>query len=94
MKIANLKLKNFRNYERLDLNFEKSLNVFVGKNAQGKTNILEAIYFSALGKSFRICKDKEIIQWNKENGKCEINFQNRFRNKKIEVFRKKIKKNL
>ena len=86
MNIKNIKLKNFRNYDDLDLNFKESLNVFVGKNAQGKTNILESIYFSALGKSFRVCKDKDIIKWNKENGKCEIEFENRFRNKKIEVF--------
>jgi len=92
MNIKSLKLKNFRNYEKLDLTFEKGLNVFVGKNAQGKTNILEAIYFSALGKSFRLCKDKEIIQWNKESGKTEINFKNRFRNKKIEVFFQKNQK--
>ena len=86
MKIERIKLRNFRNYENLDLSFEKNLNVFVGKNAQGKTNILESIYFSGLGKSFRICKDKEIIKWNNENGYSEVDFKNRFRNKKIEVF--------
>ena len=92
MNIKNIKLKNFRNYEKIDLNFDKNLNVFVGKNAQGKTNILESIYFSALGKSFKICKDKEIIKWNEDFGKSEINFENRFRSKKIEVFLSKNQK--
>lgn len=86
MKVKELKLKNFRNYELLDLKFEKPLVVFTGKNAQGKTNILEAIYFSALGKSFRSCKDKDVVKWDKENGKSEILIENRFRNKKIECF--------
>lgn len=86
MKIKKIGLKNFRNYELLDLEFEKPLNIFVGKNAQGKTNILEAIYFSALGKSFHSCQDKEIIRFGQENGKSEITVENRFRNKKIECF--------
>jgi len=72
MQVKSIKLKNFRNYTSLDLKFEKNLIVFTGRNAQGKTNILESIYFSALGKSFRSCKDKDIVKWNEENGKSEI----------------------
>ncbi len=92
MKVKSVKLKNFRNYSSLDLKFDSDLVVLTGKNAQGKTNILESIYFSALGKSFRSCKDKDIIKWNEENGKCEVELENRFRNKKIECFLSKNQK--
>ena len=50
MKINTLKLKNFRNYDDLEVNFGNSLNIFVGKNAQGKTNLLESIYYCCIGK--------------------------------------------
>ena len=92
MKIKSVKLKNFRNYASLDLKFDSSLVVLTGKNAQGKTNIVEAIYFAALGKSFRISKDKEIIKWNEEYSKAEIEVENRFRSKKIEFFLSKNQK--
>ena len=51
MKINNLKLKNFRNYSDLDIDFNDKLNIIIGNNAQGKTNILEAIYFLSITKS-------------------------------------------
>ena len=92
MKIKSVKLKNFRNYDLLDLKFNSDLVVLTGKNAQGKTNIIEAIYFSALGKSFRLSKDKELIKWNEEFSKAEIEVENRFRNKKIEFFLSKNQK--
>ena len=92
MKIKSVKLKNFRNYDLLDLKFNSDLVVLTGKNAQGKTNIVEAIYFSALGKSFRLSKDKELIKWNEEYSKAEIEVENRFRNKKIEFFLSKNQK--
>ena len=44
MLITNLKLKNFRNYDELNLNFNKNINIFFGNNAQGKTNIIESIF--------------------------------------------------
>ena len=68
MKINTLKLKNFRNYDDLEVNFGNSLNIFVGKNAQGKTNLLESIYYCCIGKSFKSIKDKDIIKWNCEDG--------------------------
>ena len=48
MKLKAIELKNFRNYEELKLDFHPNLNIFLGQNAQGKTNILEAIHFLAL----------------------------------------------
>lgn len=61
MEIRSLSLIGFRNYTELSLFFHGGLNVFVGENAQGKTNLLEAIYFSVLGRSFRTFKDRELI---------------------------------
>ena len=62
MILTNLKLKNFRNYDELDLNFNKKINIFIGNNAQGKTNILESIYVLSLTKSHRTNKDIYLIK--------------------------------
>ena len=70
LKIKKLKLKNFRNYEFLDLEFDDQTNIFYGNNAQGKTNILEAVYLSSTTKSHRGTKDKDMIQFEKEE--CHI----------------------
>lgn len=66
MIIKSIKLENFRNYDSLDLDFEKGTNILYGDNAQGKTNVLEAIYLSATTKSHKGSKDKEIIRFDKE----------------------------
>ena len=66
MIIKSIKLENFRNYDSLDLNFEKGTNILYGDNAQGKTNVLEAIYLSATTKSHKGSKDKEIIKFEKD----------------------------
>ena len=62
MKILNLKLNNFRNYEKIDFEFNRNLNIIIGNNAQGKTNILEAIYFLSITKSFLSVNDKNCIK--------------------------------
>ena len=66
MIIKSLELANFRNYEELNISFNKGTNILYGDNAQGKTNILEAIYVSATTKSHKGSKDKEIINFDKE----------------------------
>ncbi|MBE5882242.1 MAG: DNA replication/repair protein RecF [Lachnospiraceae bacterium] len=66
MIIKSIKLENFRNYDSLDLNFENGTNILYGDNAQGKTNVLEAIYLSATTKSHKGSKDKEIIKFDEE----------------------------
>ena len=53
MYLRKLQLKNFRNYEYLDIDFNKKVNILIGNNAQGKTNLVEGIYMMGLGKSFR-----------------------------------------
>jgi len=62
MILINLQLKNFRNYDNLDLSFNKKINIFIGNNAQGKTNILESIYVLSLTKSHRTNKDLYLIK--------------------------------
>lgn len=65
MYVKNIRLINFRNYNNLFLDLNKNINIFIGKNAQGKTNLLEAIFMCAAGKSFRTSRDREIINLNK-----------------------------
>lgn len=66
MIIKSLELADFRNYETLNIHFDRGTNILYGDNAQGKTNILEAIYVSATTKSHKGSKDKEIINFKKE----------------------------
>lgn len=64
MILKKLCLKNFRNYTNLELDFDKRINIFIGNNAQGKTNILESIYVLSLTKSHRTNKDIYLIKQN------------------------------
>lgn len=66
MWISSISLSHFRNYQEVQTNFSKGLNIFLGRNAQGKTNLLEAIYFLALTRSHRTRHDKELIYFSKE----------------------------
>ncbi|NFH70054.1 DNA replication/repair protein RecF [Clostridium botulinum] len=66
MYIKAIMLANYRNYNNLELNLSEGVNVFIGDNAQGKTNVLESIYYCAFAKSHRTSRDKDLINW-KEN---------------------------
>ena len=66
MVIKSLELSNFRNYSLLNLSFDRGTNILYGDNAQGKTNILEAIYLCATTKSHKGAKDKDIVNFNEE----------------------------
>jgi DNA replication and repair protein RecF len=66
MFLKRLALENYRNIAKFDLQLDQKVNIFVGPNAQGKTNILEAIYVLALTKSHRTSQDKELIRWNEK----------------------------
>ena len=57
MWITSLEMQNFRNYESQKIDFSETVNVFYGDNAQGKTNIIEAIFLCSIGKSFRTSKE-------------------------------------
>ncbi len=75
MFIKKLEMKNFRNYSQVILNLNSNKVLFIGKNAQGKTNLLEAIYYLSTLNSFRAKNDTELIKWNEEFCiiKAEIN---------------------
>ncbi|MGX6962743.1 DNA replication/repair protein RecF [Vagococcus xieshaowenii] len=66
MKLSKLHLENYRNYQAVDLAFSPSLNIFLGENAQGKTNLLESIYVLALTRSHRTNQEKEFIRFGSE----------------------------
>ncbi|MDD4599750.1 DNA replication and repair protein RecF [bioreactor metagenome] len=74
MKVKNLSLYNYRNYVKLNLEFKHNLNIFVGQNAQGKTNILESIYVGAMGRSHRTNTDQELIHWYQPGGSINMTF--------------------
>lgn len=85
MYIKEIKLMDFRNYETEKIELNRNINLFYGDNAQGKTNILEAIFIGAMGKSFRAKKDKELISLGKNMAKIEIVYQKSDREGKIEI---------
>ena len=71
MQLNDLKLYNFRNYENLELTFDPGVNLIVGNNAQGKTNLLEAIAYAGSGKSFRAQKTSEMVRFGADFAEIE-----------------------
>lgn len=69
MYLKKLELIGFRNYEKEELSFSKAVNVFLGENAQGKTNLMESIYVLAMARSHRTANDKELIGWDQSFAK-------------------------
>ena len=85
MWIKKIKLNNFRNYEIQEIELGKNINIFYGENAQGKTNIIESIFLSSIGKSFRTNKDSELIKFGKNETLLEFDFQNSKRDGNIKI---------
>ena len=85
MKINSAKIENFRNIERLSLDFDQ-VNIIYGENAQGKTNLIEAIYLFTGSKSFRGVKDKELVKFGSDFARLEIEFENNSRQQNAEIF--------
>lgn len=73
MIIESIELKNYRNYEKLHMDFSSGTNILYGDNAQGKTNVLEAVYVCSTTKSHRGSKDKEIIRFDEEEAHIKLN---------------------
>ena len=90
MYIKKLELKNYRNYENLNLNFNKNINIIFGDNAQGKTNILESIFLCASGKSHRTNRFLELIKIGEETNSIVLNF---IKNKKETEIKMEFDKN-
>jgi DNA replication and repair protein RecF len=71
MYLENIELQNFRNYDTTELSFSPSINVLIGENAQGKTNLIESIYFLAMSRSHRTSRDRELIRWDSDFSKVK-----------------------
>ena len=69
MRINSIILENFRNYRNLELDFDESRNIIVGENAQGKTNLIEAIYLTAFAKSFRTSNSADLISFGADSAR-------------------------
>ncbi|SDY89603.1 DNA replication and repair protein RecF [Proteiniborus ethanoligenes] len=95
MYVDNIRLINFRNYLNLNIELNKKLNIFVGNNAQGKTNLLESIYICANGKSYRTSKDRELINLQKSKGYIGLSLAKERFSKLIELkFERDVKKRI
>jgi DNA replication and repair protein RecF len=75
MVIESIELKNYRNYEELHMEFNQGTNILYGDNAQGKTNILEAVYMCCTSKSHKGAKDKDIIRFSSEESHIKLNLR-------------------
>ncbi len=91
MVIESVDLKNYRNYKYLNMVFDEKTNIIYGDNAQGKTNILEALYVCATSKSHRGNKDKEIIQFGDEEAHIKVQVKKNDINYRIDMHLKKNK---
>ena len=85
MFIKRLQMLNYRNYNVLDINLGPHVNVFMGDNAQGKTNILEGIYYCAFARSHRTSKDRELINWNADNALLSVMVGRERLDKRIDI---------
>lgn len=84
MKINSIKIEKFRNIESLSLDFD-DVNIIYGENAQGKTNLIEAIYLFTGAKSFRGVKDKELVKFGEKYSRLKIEFSNNSREQNAEL---------
>lgn len=94
MKAHKLSLTDFRNYESQEICFSPGVNIIFGDNAQGKTNILEAVYFFAMGKSNRARRDSELIRHGSSKAEISLEFEDSVKRNILsaEIFKDKRKK--
>lgn len=85
MQIKSIKLNNYRNYQAEQIDFCDGLNIVVGQNAQGKTNLLEAIYLACLTKSLRTNKDKELIKFEINHARVILDIAQDFGDQTVEI---------
>lgn len=85
MNITRLELNYFRNYRGEKVELCPGVNVFSGNNAQGKTNLLEAVYFMSLGKSMRTPRDKELIMWDHSRGRVKAVIEKKSGSRSVEI---------
>lgn len=91
MKVTSLQLQNYRNYETMSISFRDGINILYGDNAQGKTNVLEAIYLCATTKSHRGAKDKEMLRFGQEEAHIRLTMEKKHTSHQIDMHLKKSK---
>jgi DNA replication and repair protein RecF len=84
-----LKLHNFRNYEKLEIDFSRDFNILYGENAQGKTNIIEAIFLCASGRSHRTSKDAELVRLDSDGYYVKLDIEKNASDTEVEIAYKK-----
>jgi DNA replication and repair protein RecF len=97
MYIKSIELKNFRNYEDFSIEFDQDVNLIIGKNAQGKTNLIEAVYLTSMGRSFRTSRDSDLIRFGCDTAFIRVEASKELIDTRVEVMisrnsRKAIKK--
>ena len=85
MKINSIILENFRNYKNLELDFDDSRNIIVGENAQGKTNLVEAIYLTAFARSFRTNNSSDLIMFGESSARVSTDITSEDIDKNINI---------
>jgi len=85
MQLQSIELHHYRNYDSLQLRIGAGVNIFIGPNAQGKTNLLEAIHVLALTKSHRTSKDRELIAWNGQTAVIRAELERKYGQMKLEL---------
>ena len=91
MIIESLELKDYRNYESLNIQLSSGVNIFYGDNAQGKTNILESIYLATTSKSHRGTKDKDIIRFGSNESHIKLMIEKNSSSVRLDMHLKKSK---
>lgn len=86
MYIKKVKLENYRNYDLSEIEFDKNINIILGENAQGKTNLLDSLYISSFGKSFRTSNSNEIVNFEKDYCKIRTYFNKFDEDEEIEIY--------
>ena len=85
MRIKRVILNNFRSYPAAEVELGSGVNVFTGSNAQGKTNLLEAIYLTAVGRSMRTPRDRELIKWGEKRARVKVEAEGVTGKRKVEI---------
>lgn len=85
MYVKRLQVKNFRNYEAASVTLSQGINVFEGMNAQGKTNLLEALYLLCVGRSMRTPRDRELIRWETDRAAVKAEIVKRYGSDEVEI---------
>ncbi len=92
MIVNRLKIKNYRNFKDAEVELNDSLNIFVGDNGQGKTNLMESVYLASIGRTFRLNSENELINFKENKSFIEVNLQKKDYQMKIELHLEKNKR--